>query len=110
MASSFGFMGPLSKIAKPVLLPVATASLAYGAYNGRGAMIDYILAFATGPGRNSRLLALAIVLFNWKSLPFMWTVRDPRPLASLPSSQDRPGRHDRTVLTLGASRSASGTP
>lgn len=101
MASSFGFMKPLSKIAKPVLLPAATASLAYGVYNGRGAMIDYILAFVTGPGRNSRLLALALVLYNWKSLPFMWTVRE-----------DRPGRHDAAVLTGagGPDRFASGTP
>lgn len=91
MASSFNLLKPLSKMAKPVLLPVATASLAYGVYNGRGAMIDYILAFVTGPGRNSRLLALAIVLYNWKSLPFMWTVRHRHSLSFCTSGPRPPG-------------------
>ncbi|KAK8073476.1 hypothetical protein PG994_004375 [Apiospora phragmitis] len=75
MASSFGFMKPLSKIAKPVLLPAATASIAYATYNGRQAFVDYLVRFVTGPGRNSRLVAMALVLINWKSLPLAWTVR-----------------------------------
>lgn len=80
MASSFGFMKPLSKIAKPVLLPAATASLAYAGYFGRGAFVDYLVRFVTGPGRNSRLVALALVLINWKSLPLAWTVRRFQPI------------------------------
>ncbi|KAK8024415.1 capsule polysaccharide biosynthesis [Apiospora rasikravindrae] len=75
MASSFGFMKPLSKIAKPVLLPAATASLAYGTYHGRQAVVDYLVRFLTGPGRTSRLIAVVLVLINWKSLPLAWTVR-----------------------------------
>ncbi|KAK8102491.1 hypothetical protein PG984_015637 [Apiospora sp. TS-2023a] len=74
MASSFGFMKPLSKI-KPVLLPAATVSLAYGTYHGRKAIVDSLVRFVTGPGRTSRLIALVLVLLNWKSLPFAWTVR-----------------------------------
>ncbi|KAK2608922.1 hypothetical protein QQS21_002498 [Conoideocrella luteorostrata] len=33
---------------------------------------EYVL---TGPGRNSRILLLVFVLFNWKALPFAWTYR-----------------------------------
>ncbi|KAK7976915.1 hypothetical protein PG989_015378 [Apiospora arundinis] len=34
-----------------------------------------ILAFCTGPGSYSRILAALFLVFNWKSLPFAWSVR-----------------------------------
>lgn len=74
MASSFGLMKPLSKM-KPVLLPAATVSLAYGTYHGRKVLVDSLVRFVTGPGRTSRLIALVLLLINWKSLPLAWSVR-----------------------------------
>ena len=32
-----------------------------------------------GPGRTSRILLLVFVFFNWKNMPFAWTVSLPTP-------------------------------
>ncbi|KAI8633613.1 capsule polysaccharide biosynthesis protein [Xylariaceae sp. FL1651] len=69
MASAAGSLSRFSRIAGPALLPV----IAYGAYKGNAA--GAIEAFFTGPGRTSRIIALVVVLVNWKSLPLAWTVR-----------------------------------
>ncbi|KAI1820181.1 capsule polysaccharide biosynthesis protein [Xylaria intraflava] len=68
MASAAGFSG-IVRIAGPILLP----AVAYGLYKGNvGAMVE---AYFTGPGRTSRIVALVVVLANWKSLPLAWTFR-----------------------------------
>ncbi|KAI0009943.1 capsule polysaccharide biosynthesis protein [Xylariaceae sp. FL0662B] len=69
MASSAGSAQRVLRAAGPVVLP----AIAYGAYkaNAMGALE----AFFTGPGRTSRIVALVVVLINWKSLPLAWTVR-----------------------------------
>ncbi|KAI1085195.1 capsule polysaccharide biosynthesis protein [Whalleya microplaca] len=69
MASSAGAAHRLVRVAGPVLLP----AIAYGAYKGNA--LGALEAFFTGPGRTSRIVALVVVLVNWKSLPFAWTVR-----------------------------------
>ncbi|KAI1113561.1 capsule polysaccharide biosynthesis protein [Nemania sp. NC0429] len=69
MASSAGSLNLITRIAGPVLLP----AIAYGAYRWNAAAA--IEAFFTGPGRTSRIVALAVVLVNWKSLPLAWTFR-----------------------------------
>ncbi|KAI1163048.1 capsule polysaccharide biosynthesis protein [Nemania serpens] len=69
MASSAGFLNLVTRIAGPVLLP----AIAYGAYKWNAAAA--LEAFFTGPGRTSRIVALTVVLVNWKSLPLAWTFR-----------------------------------
>ncbi|KAI3326846.1 capsule polysaccharide biosynthesis protein [Xylariaceae sp. AK1471] len=71
MASSAGSLSRFTKIAGPALLP----AIAYGAYNFRKGAAGAIEAFFTGPGRTSRIIALVVVLVNWKSLPLAWTYR-----------------------------------
>jgi hypothetical protein len=51
------------------LLPLC----AYTAY--KFDMAEMLRAFCTGPGSYSRIFAVAVLVFNWKSLPFAWTVR-----------------------------------
>lgn len=76
MVSSAAYARPISKIAKPVILPGSIAAIAYAAYNGKiNGAIDLAKRFATGPGSKSRIFALLMVLVNWKSLPLAWTVR-----------------------------------
>ncbi|GAW18543.1 hypothetical protein ANO14919_080190 [Xylariales sp. No.14919] len=69
MASAAGPLARITRIAGPALLP----AMAYGAYKGGAA--GAIEAFFTGPGRTSRIIALVVVLVNWKSLPLAWTYR-----------------------------------
>ncbi|KXJ87769.1 capsule polysaccharide biosynthesis protein [Microdochium bolleyi] len=69
MASSAGAVRRIARIAGPVLVP----ALAYGAYKADLAL--QLRRFLTGPGKWSRLFALAVLVFNWKSLPFAWTFR-----------------------------------
>lgn len=38
--------------------------------------------FVTGPGRTSRVLLAIFVVVNWKSMPFVWTVREIPPFPS----------------------------
>ncbi|KAI0472838.1 capsule polysaccharide biosynthesis protein [Xylariaceae sp. FL0804] len=72
MASAAGSMGSLSKgvrNAGPLLLP----AVAYVAYKVKA--LGALKVFFTGPGRDKRVIALCVVLFNWKSLPLAWTFR-----------------------------------
>ncbi|KAI8944133.1 capsule polysaccharide biosynthesis protein [Xylaria longipes] len=69
MASAAGPLSQITRIAGPLLIP----AVAYGAYKGNAA--GAIEAFLTGPGRTSRIIALVVVLVNWKSLPLAWTSR-----------------------------------
>ncbi|KAH6656117.1 capsule polysaccharide biosynthesis protein [Truncatella angustata] len=75
MVSSAAYAKPISSIAKPVLLPLSIAALAYAAYQGRANGIGLARQFFTGPGNKSRIFALFMVVYNWKSLPLAWTVR-----------------------------------
>ncbi|KAI2630135.1 capsule polysaccharide biosynthesis protein [Xylaria nigripes] len=69
MASAAGPVNRIVRTAGPLILP----AMAYGAWKGNvPALIE---AFFTGPGRTSRIIALALVLINWKSLPLAWTYR-----------------------------------
>lgn len=68
MASAAGALSRITRIVGPLLIP----AMAYGAYRGNAAGV--IEAFFTGPGRTSRVIALLVVLVNWKSLPLAWTV------------------------------------
>lgn len=58
-----------------IALPTVTSALAYGAYKFDPNLVDAAKTFFTGPGSYSRIIALGVVLMNWKSLPFTWTVR-----------------------------------
>ncbi|KAI1429117.1 capsule polysaccharide biosynthesis protein [Xylaria sp. FL1777] len=69
MASAAGPVSRVARIAGPALVP----ALLYGAY--KGDVVAAIEAFFTGPGRTSRIVALVVVLVNWKSLPLAWTFR-----------------------------------
>ncbi|KAK9414514.1 putative Capsule polysaccharide biosynthesis protein [Seiridium unicorne] len=75
MVSSVGYARPLSKIAKPVLLPLSVAAVAFAVYKGRADGAELAKQFFTGPGNKSRIFALLMVAVNWKSLPLAWTVR-----------------------------------
>ncbi|KAI1840758.1 hypothetical protein JX265_012957 [Neoarthrinium moseri] len=75
MVSSAAYAKPLSRFAKPVLLPASIAAIAYAAYTGRANGAELARKFFTGPGSKSRMVALLMVLVNWKSLPLAWTVR-----------------------------------
>ncbi|KAG5916359.1 hypothetical protein E4U42_007689 [Claviceps africana] len=72
MASASSKMGGLA-VAVRVVVPLAIGSAGYAAYRVNWATA--IHAFATGPGRTSRILLLLFVVFNWKNLPFAWTYR-----------------------------------
>jgi hypothetical protein len=67
----------LSQIAKPVLLPVLVLSLVHGAYAVRHEIADFVTWFLGSPGRTSRVIALLVLIINWKSVPFVWTVSIP---------------------------------
>ncbi|KAI1172755.1 capsule polysaccharide biosynthesis protein [Nemania sp. FL0916] len=69
MASSAGFFLRFARLASPALV----SALAYGAYKSN--LPTVLEAFFTGPGRTSRIIALVVVLVNWKSLPLVWTFR-----------------------------------
>ncbi|KAI1336703.1 capsule polysaccharide biosynthesis protein [Xylariaceae sp. FL0016] len=69
MASSAGNTRRVLRLAGPALLP----AVVYGAYKANA--VGAVKAFLTGPGRTSRIVALAVILFNWKSLPLAWTFR-----------------------------------
>lgn len=71
MASAAGAASKVAKFAGPVVVP----AFAYAVYKGRDNAVSFVHKFLTGPGRNSRIIALAIVLLNWKSLPLAWTTR-----------------------------------
>lgn len=71
MASAAGAANRVLRVTGPILLP----AVAYGAYKGN--VLAMLQSFFTGPGRTSRVVALVVVLVNWKSLPFAWTVCNP---------------------------------
>lgn len=60
----------------PLFSTITAASTAYAGHvvfwrsDWRGWLVDFV----SGPGRTSRLLLLAMVLINLKSVPFVWTV------------------------------------
>ena len=68
MASAAGAISRAARVAGPALVP----AILYGAYKQN--VVAAIEAFFTGPGRASRIVALVVVLWNWKSLPLAWTV------------------------------------
>lgn len=60
----------------PAVMSSVAAAAGYAGYCALSA--DWPVAarvFLTGPGRTRRVLLLLFVLFNWKSMPLMWTVR-----------------------------------
>lgn len=74
MASASSKVGGLA-VAIRVIVPVALGSAGYAAYK-----VNWPVAihnFLTGPGRTSRIALLLFVVFNWKNLPFAWTVSWP---------------------------------
>lgn len=54
---------------------VLAAALSVGAWKTK----PFVASFLTGPGSYSRILALAVVLANYKNFPFVWHVRLPPP-------------------------------
>ena len=68
MASSAGALKRVSFVAVPAIIPALT----YGAIKLNVA--DVVKEFFLGPGKYSRILAVCLVWYNWKSLPFSWTV------------------------------------
>ncbi|KAI5852042.1 capsule polysaccharide biosynthesis protein [Durotheca rogersii] len=69
MASSIGATSQALRVAASALLP----ALVYGAYKGNA--WGSLEPFFTGPGRTSRIVALVVILVNWKSFPLTWTFR-----------------------------------
>ncbi|OBT51180.1 hypothetical protein VE04_08491, partial [Pseudogymnoascus sp. 24MN13] len=47
---------------------VLAAALSVGAWKSR----PFVTKFLTGPGNYSRILALVVVLANYKNFPFVW--------------------------------------
>lgn len=64
----------LSRNLRPIFLQVAVFSLAYGGYIMWDKAVELVSWFLSGPGRNSRIIALFMLILNWKSVPFVWTV------------------------------------
>ncbi|KAI1394376.1 capsule polysaccharide biosynthesis protein [Hypoxylon trugodes] len=69
MASAAGSGNRVLRIAGPALLP----AIAYGLYKSN--TLGMLESFFTGPGRTSRIVALVVLVVNWKSLPLAWTFR-----------------------------------
>ena len=83
MASAVRRLGALT-LGTVVFGPLAVGTAGYAAVK-----VDWkaaIQSFVSGPGRTSRILLLVFVFFNWKSVPFAWTV------GSSPNAADLPPR------------------
>lgn len=74
MASAASRMDAFALLA-PVFIPATVGAVGYAAYKVN--WVNTMKAFLTGPGRTSRILLLLFVFFNWKNMPFAWTVRPP---------------------------------
>lgn len=74
MTAAGGIAQALSRNLRPILLQVAVFSLAYGGYTMWDKAVELVSWFLNGAGRNSRIIALFMLIFNWKSVPFVWTV------------------------------------
>lgn len=72
MASASSKAGGLA-VAVRIFVPVAVGSAGYAAWRVNWPVVTK--SFLTGPGRTSRILLLLFVIFNWKNMPFAWTVR-----------------------------------
>lgn len=75
MASALSKMGGALGLVVPVFAPLAIGSVGYAAWRTNWPVL--VQSFLTGPGRTSRILLLLFVIFNWKNMPFAWTVRLP---------------------------------
>lgn len=76
MASASSKMGGLALFV-PLLGPVTLAAASYAAWKIHWAVL--LKEFFTGPGRGSRICMLLFAVFNWKNMPFAWTVRSRHP-------------------------------
>ncbi|PKS05852.1 hypothetical protein jhhlp_007681 [Lomentospora prolificans] len=56
----------------PMVAPLAVASAGYAAWKVQ--WLSLLKAFFTGPGRLQRIFLLLFTLFNWKNMPFAWTL------------------------------------
>lgn len=74
MASASSKMGGLALFV-PLLGPVTLAAASYAAWKIHWTLL--LKEFFTGPGRGSRICMLLFAVFNWKNMPFAWTVRHP---------------------------------
>lgn len=72
MASASSKTGGLALFV-PILGPVTVAAAGYAAWKTHWAVL--VKEFFTGPGRVSRILMVLFAIFNWKNMPFAWTVR-----------------------------------
>lgn len=80
MASASSKMGGLALFV-PLLGPVTLAAASYAAWKIHWALL--LKEFFTGPGRGSRICMLLFAVFNWKNLPFAWTVRPSHSLSTI---------------------------
>lgn len=86
MASANKASGALGLVV-PVFVPLALGSVGYAAWRTNWSAL--VQSFATGPGRTSRIMLLLFVIFNWKNMPFAWTVRSfHRKLARITANED----------------------
>ena len=69
-----------SRLPLKSITAVLSVALSIGAWKSR----PFALSFLTGPGSYSRILALFVVLANYKNFPGVWHVRLtlPRPIAA----------------------------
>lgn len=86
MASASSKTGGLALFV-PILGPLTLAAAGYAAWKLHWAAL--LKEFFTGPGRVSRILMLLFAIFNWKNMPFAWTVRTDSPFPSVTPEDSR---------------------
>src|SRR6185437_12712048 len=86
-----------------LLFPTAIAGAGYAISQEKTR--ELLRELVMGPGHYSRLALVFFLLMNWKSLPFMWTVRTPTHHQSAPFF-----RQDMKTNTVLDHRSAYGAP
>lgn len=76
MASASSKLDTLTVMAR-LFLPAIVGTAGYAAW--RVNWQQAVRSFVAGPGRTSRITLLLFVIFNWKNMPFAWTVSFPSP-------------------------------
>lgn len=64
-------MTPPPRLPVKWILAVCGVAASFGAWKSRWLPVRFV----TGPGSFSRILALVVVLANYKNFPFVWHVR-----------------------------------
>jgi hypothetical protein len=68
-----------SRLHLKTVATVGTAAVILAGYKNKDQLIKAVVRFATAPGAYSRVLALLVVLANFKNFPLVWHVSPPFP-------------------------------